>query len=82
MLANPCSFADKDYPMQKMLLDLRLVARQFVKSPGFAVTAVLMLAFGIGATTAIFSIVDIPVRPRNVGFLRPPQEAVRDPGAS
>ena len=38
--------------------DLRSVIRQLVKSPGYAVTAVLMLAFGIGATTAIFSIVD------------------------
>lgn len=44
--------------MQKMVSDLRFVTRQLLKSPGFAVTAVLMLAFGIGATTAIFSIVD------------------------
>lgn len=44
--------------MQKTLADLRFVTRQLVKSPGFALTAVLMLAFGIGATTAIFSIVD------------------------
>ena len=44
--------------MQKLISDLRLVLRQLRKSPGFAVTSVLMLAFGIGATTAIFSIVD------------------------
>jgi predicted permease len=44
--------------MQKLLSDLRFVMRQLAKSPGFAVTAVLMLAFGIGATTAIFSIVE------------------------
>ena len=44
--------------MQKLLSDLRFVMRQLAKSPGFAITAVLMLAFGIGATTAIFSIVE------------------------
>jgi len=44
--------------MQKIFLDLRFVFRQLRKSPGFVVTAVLMLGFGIGATTAIFSIVE------------------------
>src|ERR1700675_314766 len=44
--------------MQKLGFDLRFVLRQLAKSPGFAITAVLMLAFGIGATTAIFSIVE------------------------
>lgn len=44
--------------MGRMFTDLKLVLRQLRKSPGFTATAVLMLAFGIGATTAIFSIVD------------------------
>jgi predicted permease len=44
--------------MQKLFFDLKFAFRQLRNSPWFTVTAVLMLAFGIGATTAIFSIVE------------------------
>src|SRR5215467_4289588 len=40
------------------LHDLRIATRNLLRSPGFTLTAVLMLAFGIGATTAVFSVVE------------------------
>ncbi|MGC2499645.1 MAG: ABC transporter permease, partial [Acidobacteriaceae bacterium] len=50
--------------MDNLIFDLKLVLRQLRKSRGFAITAVLMLAFGIGSVTAIFSLVDgILLRP-------------------
>ncbi|MGC2298342.1 MAG: ABC transporter permease [Acidobacteriaceae bacterium] len=41
-----------------MFADVRYAWRQLRKSPGFAVTAVVTLALGIGATTAIFTMFD------------------------
>jgi putative ABC transport system permease protein len=54
--------------MQSLMQDLRFSLRQIRRSPGFMVTAVLTLALGVGANTAIFSLLDqallrsLPVR--------------------
>src|SRR5438445_2433210 len=42
--------------MSILARDLRYALRAFGKSPGFIVAAILSLAIGIGATTAIFSV--------------------------
>jgi len=47
-----------------MLADFKYALRQLWKSPGFSLTAILTLALGIGANTAIFTLVDsIMLRP-------------------
>src|SRR5688572_5830168 len=54
--------------MRDLAADLRFSARSFLRAPSFTATAVLSFAVGIGATTAIYSLVDqvvlhgLPVR--------------------
>jgi predicted permease len=44
--------------MERLLLDLKFVLRSLIRSPLFSIVAVLSLALGIGANSAIFSLLD------------------------
>jgi ABC-type antimicrobial peptide transport system permease subunit len=43
--------------MSSVIADFRYAARELRRRPGFALTAVLSLALGVGATSAVFSVV-------------------------
>jgi predicted permease len=43
--------------MSSFVIDVRYAARELRRRPGFALTAILSLALGVGATTAVFSVI-------------------------
>ena len=50
--------------LESLLMDLKHVCRRLGRSPGFAITVVLTLAIGIGANTAVFSVLNsVLIRP-------------------
>ena len=66
--------------MSSVIADLRYAARELRRRPGFALTAVLSLALGIGATSAVFSVIyGVLINPfPYVGADRMMQLAVKD----
>ena len=71
--------------MHDLLRDLRMARRALGRSPGFTIAAVLTLALGVGASTAIFTVVDAALlqalpfpAPQKIAFVFGAANAERD----